>query len=976
MKNTRKNKAWLGSGRGNLARDLLLICVVALALAAAALASDLFIADEQQTVEKTVRILRVMTDNPNTCMPVEGQYRDWIELTNLSSKPVNTKGWRLSDQVDIRGAFVLPERTLQSGESLILYEGMPIEGADPAVFTGFSMKTDGQWLFLTDGGETLLDSVEIPALEAGYVYALDIASDTYSQHSPYDDLGAGLDLSSALKPENNGGLVISELMASNGSTIRDQNNAYSDWIEIYNAGSSAVNLEGWTLSDDPMNRARFVFPGRTIAPGEYLLIFASGAEDKGQELHVPFRLSSGGEHIVLYNPQGEAVSYMEYDALEKNQSLARMDGAAEKTFMPSPGNENTAAGAKLSIDKGYTTLEENSIGLYISEVISSAKGQPDWIELINRSGETIDLSGFGISDNPNKARKWRFPEGASIPSGSCITVALMGLEYTADVVDGVYCADFALDADADQTLLLSDADGNVIDRMLLTAQRRDVSFGRSEEHGSYRYFTEPTPGKANSGKSYAYCARDVSFSHPGGVQSGPIDLVLSSNEGMTIYYTTDGTEPTINSSTYKEPIRLDSNTVIRAVAYRKDGIPSDVIAHTYIFGVEHNLGIVAVSGKRSDLNGSGGILRTGKGTTGKEVQVEIYDPEGNNLINQKCELKLNGRSSRTMFDQKAFRLVAKEAYGDTKFRASLFTNRDYDEYNAVVIRAAGQDNQRALMRDVIITSLARNTSLFYQESEPVVVYVNGNYWGVYHMRERVDPHAIAQFEGWENEDQIDFLEGAYGTVVQGSNETFKEAMSFVNRYGVKSDANLEKLRKIVDVENYLDYVILQIYSNNQDLNNVRMYRSTEGDGKWRWILYDTDLGLLATRNSVKAWCSTSNGGKVGSITEQSNMLFTELLKNPTIRDYFLTRFGELLATDLSADSVVARIEEVYNAIAPEMKRHCKRWSWSVSSWEKEGGNLLSYVKKRPATLVSQLIDEFNLSSAQAEHYFGAAKAAN
>lgn len=954
----------------------MLICIISILLAAAALSSNLFLTEEEQSAPKTVRILRAMTDNPDTCMPVCGQYRDWVELTNLSDEPVNTKGWRLSDRVDIRGAFVLPEITLVSGQSLILYEGQPVDGApDPSVFMGFSLKTDGQWLFLTDGGETLLDSVEIPALEAGYVYALDIQTDTYSQRSPYDDLGAGLDLGSALKPENNGVLTISELMASNGSVIRDKQGAYSDWIEIYNGSSSDLNLGGWSLSDNPMNRTRFVFPDRTVAAGEYLLVYASGAEDQGDELHVPFKLSSEGEMIVLYNPQGEAVSYMEYDSLEKNQSMARINGACEKTYMPSPGNENTDKGAALSIDSGYTTMEKNSLGLYINEVMAASKGKPDWLELVNQSDADIDLSGFGISDNPNKARKWRFPDGASIPAKGYVTVALMGAEYSADQVNGTYCADFALDVDADQTLLLSDADGEIIDRMLLTAQKQDVSFGRSNEKGTYRYFTEATPGKANSGKNYAYSAENVSFSHPGGVQSGPIDLVLSSNEGMTIYYTADGTEPTINSDTYKGPIHLDSNTVIRAVAYRKDGIPSDVIAHTYIFGVEHNLGIVAVSGKRSELNGSGGLLRTGKGTTGREVQVEIYDPSGNNLINQKCELKLNGRSSRTMFDQKAFRLVAKEQYGDTKFRASLFTNRDYEEYNAVVIRAAGQDNQRALMRDVIITSLAKNTTLFYQESEPVVVYINGNYWGVYHMRERVDPHAIAQFEGWENEDKIDFLEGAYGSVVQGSNASFKEMVSFVDRHGVKSDANLEKLRTIMDVENYLDYVILQIYCNNQDLNNVRMYRSTEGDGKWRWILYDTDLGFLATRNSVKAWCSTSNGGKVGSITEQSNMLFTELLKNAQIRDYFLTRFGELLATDLSADSVVARIQEVYNAIAPEMKLHCRRWNWSVSAWEKEGGNLLSYVKKRPATLVSQLIDEFDLSDAQAEHYFGAAKAA-
>lgn len=972
----KKNKVWIGNGRAGKGSYFALLlgalAVVVLSFFALQLQNE----PSKQAAEKDVRILRVMTDNPNTCMAVGGEYRDWVELVNLSEEAVNIAGWKLSADADIRGAFSLPERLLESGESLVLYAGEPIEGVDPALFMGFSLNAEGEWLFLTDDAETLLDSVEIPALEAGYVYALDVESGRYSRRSPYAALGAGMNLQDDLTPEYAGGLVINELMASNGSSLRNGNGEYFDWIELYNGTASEIDLTGYTLSDDEMNRRRFVFPQISISSGEYLLLYASEADGAEGEIHLPFKLSSSGERVVLFDPVGNALSYMEYDSLEKNQSLARgTDGSVEKTYAASPGNANTAEGAELSMDTGYTTMEENALKLYINEVMCASKGNSDWVELVNESASNIDLSGFGLSDNPNKPRKWRFPEGTVIDAGEYLTVKLMGAEYVQEPKTGECCADFALDVDAEQTLLLSDADGRVIDRILLTAQKQDISYGRCAETGSYRYFPSATPNGANTGKSYGYSAENVRFSHSAGVQSGPIYLEMTSNEGMSIYYTLDGSEPTIRSKVYSEPVYLDSNTVVRACAYCKDGIPSDIMAQTYLFGVKHTLGIVAVSGNRSELIGSSGALRDGLGDKSYDVQAEIYDKQGNLLINQKCALKLNGRSSRTMFDQKAFRLVAKEEYGDNRFRAELFSKRDYEEYKSVVLRAAGQDNRRAFMRDVVITSLARNTSLMYQESEPVVVYINGNYWGVYHLRERISPHSIAQFEGWENEDAIDFLEGAYATEVQGSNDSFIEAMNFVRRYGVKSDANLEKLKQIVDVENYLDYVILQMYCNNQDLNNIRVYRSSEGDGKWRWILYDTDLGFLATRNSVKAWCSTSGGGKVGSITEQSNLLFTQLLKNAQMKDCFLRRFGELLATDLSAESVTARIEEVYNAIAPEMQLHCKRWNWSIGEWQSEGAALLSYVKNRPATLVSQLIDEFNLSNEQAEHYFGEAKAA-
>ena len=976
MKYNKKNRAWLGSGRGNLARDLVILGVVAILFAALALSAGLLLKDDTAVVaDQGVRILRVMTDNPNTCMGVSGEYRDWVELVNLSDQPVDIGGWKLFVDTDVHGAFVLPEKTLAAGESIVFYGGKAVSGApDSSLFLNFSFKAGGAWLCLTDDKENILDNVDIPALESGNVYALDVETGTYSQRSPYDDLPVGVKLGGSLSPEYSGGVVISELMASNGSTIRDQYGAYSDWIEIYNGTDSEVSLRDWSLSDNNMNRRRFVFPDRTLAAGEYLLVFASGEENLEGELHASFKLSSGGEHLVLYNPAGEAVSYMEYDSLDKGQSLIRVGASLAQTRLPSPGNPNTAEGALASMDRDYTTMGSNALGLYINEVVSDSATRPDWIELVNQSASDINLSGFGLSDNPNKPRKWRFPEGASVPAGGYVVVALMGDDYTTEQAQGIWCADFALDSQTDQLLQLSDASGNVLDKMLLSAQRRDISYGRSDERGSYCYFATPTPGIPNSGTTYAYSAKAVRFSQIGGVQSGPVRLELFASEGETIYYTTDGTKPTVNSTVYTRPLDISSNTVVRAIAHRSDGLPSEVVGNTYLFGVHHTLGVIAVSGRSSELIESSGILNTGSNTSGHDVQVEIYDKNGHCLINQECEMTMSGKSSRVKYAQKAFRLVAKGDYGDNRFRAELFSQRDYSEYKSVVVRAAGQDNQMAMMRDVLITSLARNTSVMYQEAEPMVVYVNGSYWGVYYLRERISAHSICQFEGWENLDSVDLLESADMTVIQGSSDTYHQMMNFVRKYGVSSDENLEKLRQIMDVENYLDYVILQMYCNNQDLNNIRLYRSTEGDGKWRWILFDTDLAFRANRNCVEEWLSTSSGGKVGSITSQSNVLFVELMKNPQIEEYFLIRFGELLATDLSADSVIARIQELYNALEPEMEMECERWGWSKSTWMKEGKNLISYVQKRPATLVSQLIDEFNLNSTQAERYFGAAKA--
>lgn len=947
-----------------------ILCAALLVCALLGGASALF-QEEGAAEASTVRILRVMTSNPAVCLPVGGEYRDWVELANLSDEAVSLKNWRLTSGLDVRGGFVFGDVVLQPGETLVVYGGDPVPDAEEeALFGGFSLSSDGDSLTLSDGRTQVRDHLEIPALPAGRVYAL--SGENYAECSPYDSLGVGLDLARELEPKSGAdGVVISEIMALNGATLQDENGLYSDWIELYNRSGEAICLAGYSLTDDEMNRRRFVFPDVTLQAGEYLVVFASGAERRSGELHAGFKLSSKGERVLLFDAMGCAVARMEYDSLEADQSvILRENGATEKTYMPSPGQPNTLEGARASMDADYTTTANNALGLYINEVLCGASGTYDWVELINLSGSALDLSGFGLSDNPNHPRKWRFPEGTALPAGGLMTVQLTGSQGASGLVDGVYCANFALDADADETLVLSDADGAFVDRMLLCDQRRGISYGRSADGSEYVYFASPTPGAANSGTTYRYCAQPVTFSQPGGIQDGPVTLTLSAQEGMTIYYTLDGSEPTASSMVYSGPLTIAQNTVVKAVAWRGDAIASYAAANTYLFGVSHTVGIVAVSGNPDELTGSDGTLITGKVGSGYDVYAEIYDANGNPLVSQGCQLKLNGRSSRTVYAQKAFRLVAKNEYGDNRFRAELFSQREYEEYKAVLVRAAGQDNQLAFMRDVLLTSLARNTSVMYQESETVAVYINGAYWGVYHLRERICAETICQFEGWDNPDAVDLLEGEYGTVAQGSNATFKSMMSAVKKYGVSSDENLAALRELMDVENYLEYVMLQIYSNNQDLNNVRMYRSAEEDGKWRWILFDMDLGFRASRDPVKEWLSSS--GEVGSITAQSNVLFTALMKNDEMRDWFLTRFGELLATDLSSESVVARIYEEAETLNPEMQMQCERWNWSKASWTKHGNSLVSYAQKQPAKIISALIDNFGLTDEQARHYFGKA----
>lgn len=918
-----------------------------------------------------VVIHRLMTSNPAACYSVDGEYYDWIELMNISDAPVDMEGWKLTDGADLREAYVFSSRVLAPGESLRVYCAEAPEGySGDALFIGFGLSSDGEFLLLSDPHQHI-SGLDVPPLGKKDVFQRDPETGRYSGVPFYQALGMAAEFADSLTPAYDpGGITINELMPLNRATQMDEDADFSDWLELYNGSREPVDLTGWALSDDDVNQRKWVFPEVTLQPDGYLLVFASGKDRRraGAQLHANFKLSSRGETVRLYNPQGDAVSYVEYSAAVADQSISReADGGMTVLLDPSPGYPNTPEGARRVSD----ALLVNRRGLYINEIYAIGDG-PDWVELHNTSKEALDLSGMGLSDNPAKPRKWQFPEGAKIRAGGYAVIALTGAATEAVAWEGEqaastefkadYTADFALSEG--EMVCLSSAAGKLLDRVKLYEQRRGVSVGRAEGHDGYRYFTEPTPGKANAKQSYGGLTSDVAFSVPPGVvREKEISLELSSDPGATVYYTTDGSEPTARSNRYTGPIPLKGNAFIKAVAAEEDKVPAPVATVTYIFG-PHNLRLVSVMGKASQLSGEKGVLNTGAKTE-CPVYVEIYEPDGDKLVGQNCVLELIGHHSRINYAQKSFKLTAKRETGDTRFRARLFTNREYDRVKSIVLRAGGQDVEQTKMRDSVLTALAADTSVMYQETEVCVVYINGQYWGLYNMREHVDTHSIAQFEGWTDPDGVVLGEGT-----GESTHEYQQMLKWVNSHNLSKDSNIEQLRQMLDIENYLDYVILEMYTDNQDMNNVRFYCSPREDPRFKWILFDLDLSFQLDRNNVGDWFRDT----VGTITTQTTAPFKQLMTNDSVREYFLTRMGALLATTLSPENVTAKIDARANLIEDEIKRNCKRWNWKKSAWERYVSEMKQYAQRRPGLLIKDLCKTFKLSDVERQLYFGDAMA--
>jgi hypothetical protein len=242
---------------------------------------------------------------------------------NHSEMDVDVTGWRLTAGTDIRGGYVL-SGIMKQGESWILYCDLKREGDER--FTGYTLSEDGVTLLLTDAQDEQHDSMDVPAMPAGQVCAF--PPELWEQRitSPFDNIGAGVDLSHELTPQSAmNGVYISGLMAANASTLKDAYGNPSDWIEIANGSDDEIDLNGYSLSTDAFNRREYVFPSVILPAGERLIVFASGAESTQQELHAPLKLPSEDGAVRLYDPMGTPLSYMDYDELERDQALVRTE---------------------------------------------------------------------------------------------------------------------------------------------------------------------------------------------------------------------------------------------------------------------------------------------------------------------------------------------------------------------------------------------------------------------------------------------------------------------------------------------------------------------------------------------------------------------------------------------------------------------------------------------------------------------------
>lgn len=615
----------------------------------------------------------------------------------------------------------------------------------------------------------------------------------------------------------------------------------------------------------------------------------------------------------------------------------------------------------------------------------------DWVELYNAGSTDINLKGYAISDNPQKPRKHVIDCDAVIIPGGHVVILCN------DLGTGLN-AGFKLSGDGGEDVVLSNPDEEIIDQTTTPPLQDDYSYGRlSDGASTWGTFDTPTPGTKNS-NSKALSPTPVISPTAGFFSSAQKITITCSDPSATIYYTTNGSIPNTSSNKYTAPITISSNTALRAIAISSGCKDSKVATATYFINSRPmTLPVVSLVTDHNNFydNKIGIYVEGTNGVAGKcsdrpvnwnqdwerPVHIEYFDNSQILQLSQDAGVKITGTCSRTNA-MKSLRVIARKEYGDNRLRYKFFDKKDISSFKSIVLRNGGNDFQGTMLRDAIITGIAgEGMDVDVQALQPVAVFLNGKYLGMHNMREKVSDHFAEENYGVES-DLVDLLEykgndNSYAThagVIDGDSKEFDEMMKFVKNNSLATQANYDKIAAQMDINNFVDYWIAQIYVDNEDwpMNNIKWWKARGKNTKWRWILFGTEYscGVYGGKPDVNSVFRDIDEKSTGwSTTTWSTLLMRKLLENEGFKAKFLQRFSYHIDHTFRYARVKEFSDSLKNLVKTEFMEHGRRYyDWLVTSWggptnwENNLNNLNSWFEQRPKYVSQHLRDYFHISS--------------
>lgn len=656
-------------------------------------------------------------------------------------------------------------------------------------------------------------------------------------------------------------------------------------------------------------------------------------------------------------------------------------------------------------------------GLLINEVCASnqkcwldADGRtPDWIELYNSTDADMDISGCGISDSAKNRFKYTFPKGTVVPANGYLLVCCDGGLDSSDASE--HHGAFKISASG-ETVYLTHPILGTVDMVAVPAATTDITYGRYANGSANFCELTPTPLASNDTAQKIVFVAAPAFSQESGFYDTEFQLSVTSSEGCTIRYTTDGTDPTSSATaqTYNGALSINNNTdqanrigigkdvtlyddsdpkfhvdkghVIRAVCVDADGNCSDVVTKSYYIGktaayyddmkvisivtdpdnlFDEDTGIYVVGNTYYNWKNSAEYdptyqawdLRnpTNYNQSGAEWErpADIQVFEGGVLAYESSVgIRIAGNATRSNA-QKSFRLYARSAYGSSTMQYAFFdalTDENGDlitEFDKVTLRNHGNDISDAKMRDEIAQDLAADMHLSVQATQQCIVFLDGEFWGFYSLKERLEDSYIESHYGIDEKNVTTIKNGE----IEGDAAVGQSYIDFYN-WAMTADMrvaeNYQRVCDTIDIASFMDYVTLETYICNWDwcnesgTNNWQLWRcnttvdgNAYGDGKWRYMLYDTEYsaGLYGSTETQYSYDTLNHLYRVED-WQNIGALFYKLMENETFAADFAENYRYHVANTFDYDNCVKAIIDAYATSQKEAT--CITWRRFHGSW--------------------------------------------
>lgn len=615
----------------------------------------------------------------------------------------------------------------------------------------------------------------------------------------------------------------------------------------------------------------------------------------------------------------------------------------------------------------------------------------DWIELYNSSSTAVDISNWQLSDNPEKPDKWKFPQGTTIGAGGYLVVWLSGRDEAAF---GHIHTNFKITQTKSEPerIVFTNASGVELENRKVKKTQLGQCIGRKVDGGDdWGIATLNSPGTTNN-TVYFYedFVEDPDFNQPAGFYQDSVVVEITCEDSTAIIrYSTNGNLPTTNSPIYTGPITITETTVLKAIAYSADPIllPSFLEFSTYFINVEHTLPVVSAHGTQ--------LLQLANGNQGLRPKgaFELFGVDKTRKSKVTGELNSHGQDS-WVNDQRSIDWVSRDEMGeDNAIEEALFPGlTDRDEFQRVILRASGDDNYpggsnytengqpvSAHVRDAYIHNLAHlgGMQLDVRYSSKIVVYFNGEYWGVYDFRSLPDDHDHTEYEYNQGKYDLEYLLTWGNTWAQydangDAFQNWENLYNFVENNDMADPNNYAYVESQLDVASLCDYFIANSFTVASDwLNwNTGWWRGLNPEGghqKWGYILWDLDATFAYYINytgipDTSATALPCNPEIIdltgwGDPQPQRHInLVNKLQDSPKFRQFYVTRQADMMKSAFSCETMLNYLDTIIATIAPEMPEHIARWGGTVPQWQANVERLRYFIERRCVALTAGLND--------------------